>query len=87
MIGVTEFDGEAATDALAGCIGERRLWAEVICQAFYRASIGEQSALYFFSSDMFHQLASMMDLPEQAIRERVLSKAAAKLQQKTNKEN
>jgi len=69
-------------DKLAGSLGERRLWAEVITQAFYRATIGEQSALHFFSSNMFQQLASMLGLPAVDIRERVLCKAATKLQQK-----
>lgn len=82
-----EFEGGGIADGLASCIGERRLWSEVITQAFYRATIGEQSALHFFSSTMFTQLASMLSLPASDIRERVIAKAAVKLQQKTNREN
>jgi hypothetical protein len=66
------------------CWGERRLWAEVIQQAYYRASIGEGTAINFFKSPMFHQLCSLLKLPEQLIQERVTSKAKLNQQRNNN---
>jgi len=63
--------------------GERKLWAEVIQQAFYRATIGEASAQHFFRSHMFHQLCGMLSLPEQLIQARVASRLKHRPQQKT----
>jgi hypothetical protein len=67
------------------CRGERLLWAEVMQQAFYRATVGDAIAINFFRSEMFHQLCGMLDLPEQLIQERLLSKIPQrKLQQRNN---
>jgi hypothetical protein len=54
--------------------GYRSLWCEVIKQAWYRASIGEQSALTFFNArnGTFSQLCLLLDLPEEQIRKHVL---------------
>lgn len=70
-----EFDGEAVADGLSGCLAERRLWAEVISQAYSRAMVGEQKAILFFNSAKFQTLSQLMNLPEQLIKQRVISKA------------
>jgi hypothetical protein len=38
------------TDHLASCRAERRLWAKVIQATYYRASIGEGTAINFFKA-------------------------------------
>jgi hypothetical protein len=75
------------SDQLATCMAERRLWAEVLQQTYYRATIGEGTAINFFKSKdgVFSTLCSLMFLPEHAIRERVVRKAMASLQQKQQK--
>jgi hypothetical protein len=78
------------SDHFASCMSERRLWATVLMECNVKACHGEASAINFFktSGGMFSTLCSLMGLPEQEIRLRVLSKAAIKLQQKANnKEN
>jgi hypothetical protein len=77
------------SDQLASCRAERRLWAEVIQAAYYRATIGEGTAINFFKAKdgTFSTLCSMMHLPESAIRERVVQRAMTALQQKQQKGN
>jgi hypothetical protein len=84
--GNVEIDADSVSDKLAGSIGERKLWATVLIECHNRACYGEALALNFFkrSGDMFTTLCNLMDLPEQSIRERVLSKAAVKM--KRNKQ-
>lgn len=71
-------------------MGERRLWATVLEEAAYRATyVGEGSAIAFFRQcgGHFTMLCSLMNLPEDSIRQHVVRKALTKLQQKTDKGN
>jgi len=69
---------EATPHPLSTSIGERKLWCEVLKATFYRATIGEQSALFYFSSNQFSTLCTLMGLPEVAIREHVQRHAGTK---------
>jgi hypothetical protein len=78
------------SDHFANCMPERRLWATVLMECNVKACAGDALCINFFktSGGMFSTLCSLMGLPEQEIRLRVLRKAALKLQQKiNNKEN
>jgi hypothetical protein len=76
-------------DQLASCMAERRLWAEVLQQTYYRATIGEGTAINFFKAKdgVFSTLCGLMNLPESLIREHVVRKAITALQQKRQKES
>jgi hypothetical protein len=54
----------------------RNLWLEVIRQAFYRACVGENAAVIWFTATggMFSTLCLLLDLPEQKIRDQVLKR-------------
>ncbi|WP_157466830.1 hypothetical protein [Edaphobacter aggregans] len=56
--------------------GYRNLWVEVIRQTWFRACVGEQAAITFFTATggMFSTLCLFLDLPEQQIREEVLNR-------------
>ena len=78
MISVAEFDGEAAADSFASCMGERKFLCEVIRQACYQATSGDSGALHFFSSTTFEQMAMLLGLSATDLRKGVLAKVAAK---------
>jgi hypothetical protein len=56
--------------------GYRSLWCEVVRQCFYRASIGEASAINFFKQrgGQFSILCGFLELDEAMIREVVINK-------------
>jgi hypothetical protein len=59
--------------------GERKLWAAVIRDTFYRATLGEGTSLLFFKKQGGHftRLCEFLELSEVDIRNVVLSKAQA----------
>ena len=80
----------AHSDQLASCMAERRLWAVVITETAYRAmGVGEGTSIEFFRGrgGHFTTLCCLLGLPEDAIRQRVVSRALAKLNHKQQKEN
>jgi hypothetical protein len=81
---VWDFEPPEHNSRVHHCIAERRLWGAMITVTAQRAMMGEGTSIAFFRerNGQFALLCSYLNLPEEAIRDRVLSVALQALNQK-----